>query len=101
MKFEEFWASLVTNLKTNHDFVTLTQGKPFEARNAIAAIVITPESTGYKRVIKKDEFRKIWNMAKTFSDEQVYNTSNYQKDSVNISYIFTLIKHVIGDQKLE
>lgn len=101
LKFEEFWKELTDRLRKKHDFITLTQEKEFEARNAIDAIVVIPSSTGYKRVIKKDEFRKIWNIAKTYSPEHVYDTSNYQKDSVNTSYILTFAKYIVTEGNLE
>ncbi len=95
IKFEEFWNKLSKLLTTIHDFETIDQNKKFEARNAIQAVVIIPSSSGNKRVIKYDEFVKIWQLAKKLPKDQFLKPSNYTNDTQNSSYIVTLIKTVL------
>jgi hypothetical protein len=93
---------LETTIKTSFRkayFKTIDQNRKFEAKNAIQAIVVTPESTGNKRVIKHDEFVKIWLLAKKLPKDQFLKPSNYTNDSQNASYIVTLLKTVLESQK--
>jgi hypothetical protein len=99
LKFESFWKQLSKLLLEKHDFETIDQNRKFEAKNAIQAIVVTPESTGNKRVIKYDEFVKIWRLAKKLPKEQFLKPSSYTNDTQNSSYIVTLMKTVLESDK--
>jgi len=95
MKFEEFWNQLSKLLSEKHDFETMDQSKKFDARNAIQAVVVTPESSGAKRVIKHEEFVTVWRLARSLSKDQFLKPVNYTKDTQNASYIVTLMKTVL------
>lgn len=94
MNFDEFWLTLTELLRIKHDFSTTDQGKEFDARNAINEISITPSSSGGKRGIKKEEFRKIWFASKKLPEELVLKPGSYTSDTRHSSYIVTLMKHV-------
>ena len=95
IKFEDFWNNLSKLLIEKHDFETMDQNRKFEARNAIKAIAIIPESSGKKRVISYDEFVKIWRLAKKLPNDQFLRPSSYTNDTQNASYIVTLMKIVL------
>lgn len=98
MKFEDFWNKLTELLQTKHDFSTTDQGKEFEARNAISEISITPSSSGEKRGIKKEEFRKIWFASKKLPKELVLKPISYTNETRHSSYIVTLMKVVFESE---
>ncbi|EIJ64994.1 hypothetical protein BD31_I0780 [Candidatus Nitrosopumilus salaria BD31] len=95
LKFEDFWNQLSKLLLEKHDFETIDQNKKFDARNAIQAVVVTPESTRNKRVIKYDEFIKIWRLARKLPKDQFLKPSSYTNDTQNSSYIVTLLKIIL------
>ncbi len=95
MKFEDFWNQLSKLLLERHDFETMDQGKKFDARNAIQAVAITPESSGEKRVIKYEEFVTVWRLARNIAEDQFLKPSNYTNDTRNSSYIVTFMKIIL------
>lgn len=56
---------------------------------------MTPESTRNKRVIKYDEFIKIWRLARKLPKDQFLKPSSYTNDTQNSSYIVTLLKIIL------
>jgi hypothetical protein len=96
LKFIEFWGKLENLLRTKSDFVTLEQHKPFEAKLAIEAVAVTSDTIKDKRIIKKEEFHKIWFLSKDLSESEAMKPGSYQKNTLNASYIVTLIDAVLN-----
>jgi len=101
MNFDEFWQKRRDLLRAKHDFVTLDRGKGFEARNTVDGIVVIPESSGKKRPVKEEEFRKIWRLCKDSPKEVRFRPGEYQRTTVNASYIITIMKQVLGNEEME
>ncbi len=95
MKFNDFWNQLSKLLQERHDFETIDQNKKFEARNSIQSIVVTPVSSGQKRVVKHDEFLTVWRLARKLPKDQFLKPSNYTNDTHNSSYIVTLMNVIL------
>ncbi len=116
MIFNEFWTLLQDELSHEQEFATLKQGKKFKARfeintNEEKVVIITPEHSGTQRgAIPYNEFEGIWNNVKdNVSREDRFvnpNTSYTTKDakisnSIQVSYITTLIDHIVKDQSMQ
>ena len=95
MQFNDFWNQLSKLLQERHDFETIDQNKKFEARNSIQSIVVTPESSGWKRVVKQDEFLTVWRLARKLPKDQFLKPSSYTNNTQNSSYIVTLMKVIL------
>ncbi len=96
MKFEEFWSNLDSLLLEKREFTTLHDNKTFEARRAIDAIRIDSDTISQPRVIKKEEFVKIWRLSLDFPKEERFHPSHYSKSSLNASYILALFHEIMN-----
>jgi hypothetical protein len=98
MKFEEFWSALEELLQTKRDFVTIRDEKSFKITPSIDAIRVDSERFSIPRVIKKEEFVKVYRASLDFSDEKKFHPGNYAKISQNASYIVTLFDHIMNQR---
>ena len=106
MNFQTFWNTVKSN---SHDFVlkTLDRGLEFQiSPNSNYPLIpnndvlyVTPKSTGKERPIQKSQFMKVWEYSKSIT--KPYIPSNYTLITHNSSYIVSLMKHVLGEQKIE
>lgn len=65
MDFDEFWRRLQACLKPGKKLRILRQRKVFDAVTMDPeTVTVTPESTKKQRVVKKDEFKQMWDMMK-------------------------------------
>ena len=99
MKFDEFWSTLNKLLETKRNFVTIRDEKPFEITPSIDAIRVDSDTITEPRVIKKEEFVKVYRSSLDFSEEERFHPGNYSKISQNASYIVTLFDHVMNSKK--
>ena len=96
MNFDVFWTKLDELLSSERNFITINQQKPFEALRSIDGVVVTPKSSGEKRLIKKEEFTKIYRLSKSLPESEVFKPNSYQKDSRNSSYIVTFFDKIMN-----
>jgi len=101
MRFDGFWEKRKELLRAKNNFVTLDRGKEFEARNTVDGIVVIPESSGKKRPVKEEEFRKIWKLCKDSPKEIRFKPGEYQLNTLNASYIITLMIEVLRNEEME
>jgi hypothetical protein len=94
MKFEEFWINLSELMTTKRDFVTIHDQKPFKVTPSIDAFRIDSDTISTPRVIKKEEFIKVWQASKDYPEENRFHPGNYSKISQNASYIVTLFDEI-------
>jgi len=101
MKFEEFWNSLTRELTSEKTFHTLKQSKPFEARYYSGMIFVKP-SSGKTWTIRKEHMKEVWNVALQITENKRFRPTYYGKGNIRTSsYIVTLMKHVLNNEKLE
>jgi len=85
-------------ISTPKRFMTLKQGKEFEARYSGGMIIVIP-TTRYKRSIGKNEFQKVWyTFKKTLNP---YRPVLYQQDTYHASYILAIISYFLKQEKAE
>ena len=99
MKYLEFWENLENLLKVKSNFITINQKKPFEAKITLDGVAVTSDTIKNKREIKKEEFKKIWILSLKLSDSEALKPGSYQKDTLNASYIVTLMDEVFNPKK--
>jgi len=98
MKFDEFWSKLqkidelsLETIKQKREFTAT-----FERGHNLVKII--PPS-GKPRPISRDQFSKIWNVAKNTVNP--YRPSNYSDMTRNSSYAVVLIKYILRNEKIE
>ena len=106
MNFKTFWESVKDN---HHDFTLKTLDRELEFQispNSKHPLIpnndvlyVTPKSTEKERPIQKSQFLKVWEYSKSIT--KPYVPSNYTTITYNSSYIVALMKHVVGEQKIE
>ena len=101
MKYDDFKEELKSFLATKQTLQTSTQDKEFDAVYSAPEVVITPISSGIERPIHINDFYKIWKIAKTLPKHEQLHTKNYQTDTMNASYILTLIELILKGQEIE
>jgi len=99
MNFEDFWKK-IQSTSGEIELVTLFRKKPFSfcynhSRNTID---ITPNSKK-PRATDRKILMPIWDVAKTVTNP--YSPGNYTKITFNSSYIVSIMKYIINDEKLE
>lgn len=101
MKFEEFWNSLTKELVTEKTFHTLKQSKPFEAHYYSGIIFVKP-SSGKIWTIRKEHMKEVWNIALHIPESKRFRPTHYGKGNIRTSsYIVTLMKYILKNEKLE
>lgn len=101
MKYDDFRSELKFFLSSQKMIQTLKQGKEFEAIYKYPEVIVIPSLTRRERPININEFHKIWQMAKNLPKHEQFNPVNYTKDTVNASYILTLFKLILKEEKIE
>lgn len=117
MNFKEFWKILQVELRHDKEFLTLKQNKKFKAYlerkvNGELAVRVIPESGKPRGQISYNEFEGIWDNSKGLTHEMRFvnrhrRLESYQTKkgevgkSKNVSYIITLIEHVVKSEKIE
>ena len=99
MNFEDFWKK-IQSTSDEIELVTLKRKKPFSfcynhSRNTVDII----PSTKDPRSSRKQDLKEIWDVAKTVT--KPYSPSNYHDITFNSSYIVSIMKYIINDDKLE
>lgn len=95
MKFVEFWAELDSLLLEKNDYVTLHDNRSFEARRAIDAVRVDSDTISTPRLIKKEEFAKIWRLSLDYPKETRFHPGNYTMNTQNASYILALFNEIV------
>ena len=98
MKFDEFWTELDELLSSTSNFVTIHDKVPFEAKKAIDAIRIDSDTITVPRVIKKEEFVKVYRSSLDVLESERFHPGNYAKITQNASYIVTLFDHIMNQR---
>jgi len=101
MKYDDFREELKSFLATKQTIQTSKQEKEFDAVYSVPEVIITPASSGKQRPININDFYKIWNIAKTLPKHEQLHPKNYQTDTMNASYILTLIELILKGQEIE
>ncbi|TBR10262.1 MAG: hypothetical protein EPO62_03730 [Candidatus Nitrosotenuis sp.] len=101
MKFANFWTMLCKLVAQREEFSTLKRHTKFMASYHNNTILIKPEKTKLQRVIHVTEFTKVWQKAKTLSDNERFIQANYHNITFHASYILALIKLVIQNETIE
>ena len=99
MNFGNFWKTMIGDLGTSKELLTLKQGKSFDAVYRSGVILITPPSH-IERTITQEQFLQLWNEAKTLSTDQQYIPQNYIQMTMNSSYMLALMKNYLGDEPI-
>lgn len=106
MNFDEFWNTvkdfkhdlLLKTLDKELEFeVSQNSQKPIIPKNDILYVI--PKSTGKERSISKSEFFRIWEEAKT--EARPFIPGKYTQLTRNSSYIVSIMKFIVGDQKID
>ena len=100
MNFENFWRTMIGDLGTSKELLTLKQGKSFDAVYRNGVILITP-STSNERTITQKQFLQVWQMARNLSLEQQFVVKNYNQIIFNGSYILALMKNYLNDELIQ
>ena len=101
MKFDEFWIK-VQSTKSKIELTTLVRGKPFSFsyQKYNDTVVFTPSyKTKDPRSTNKKDLKEIWGLAKTVTTPFI--ALNYHKMTFNSSYVVSLMKHILNDEKIE
>ena len=101
MKYDDFRIKLKSFLSTQQTIQTPKQSKEFDAVYSAPEVIITPLSSGKERIININEFWKIWRLAKDLPKHERLHPIHYQTDTMNASYILTLIGLILKDQEME
>ena len=94
MNFQEFWTGLSELMTTKRDFVTIHDQKSFKVTPSIEAVRVDSDTISTPRVIKKEEFIKVWQASRDYSEDNRFHPGNYSKISQNASYIVTLFDEI-------
>jgi len=98
MKFDEFWSTLNELLQTKRNFVTIHDETPFEITPSIDAIRVDSDTITTPRVIKKEEFVKVYRSSLGLSEGERFHPGIYSTISQNASYIVTLFDHIMNQR---
>lgn len=98
MKFQEFWIALSELMTSKRDFVTLHDQKSFKITPSIEAIRVDSDTITQPRVIKKEEFARVWQASVEYSDAEKFHPGNYSKITQNSSYIVTLFDQILNNR---
>ena len=99
MNFGDFWETMIGDLSTSKELLTLKQGKSFDAVYESGVILITPPSH-IERTITQEQFLQVWNEAKTLSSGQQFVRQNYNQITRNGSYMLALMKNYLDDESI-
>ena len=106
MNFKKFWNTIKD---INHDLslktldrelefeVSQNSQKPIIPKNDVLYVI--PKSTGKERSISKSEFFHVWEEAKT--EARPFISGKYTQLTRNSSYIVSIMKFIVGDQKID
>jgi hypothetical protein len=95
MKFDDFWAMLVTDLAESKQFSTQT--KPFSARYSGGRIMVTAGDLLWP--IERSAMRQIWNKAISMHEKMRFVHTNYSHENIRTSsYIISLMRHYVADE---
>jgi len=103
MDFNDFWLRLSAELESSAPFVTLTQGKRFEAvMDGYYAVGIITSAKNHRRATMKN-FQRTWDIMKgAAKDARYVNVSRrYSESSFHASYTCALIKYIVADQTMQ
>jgi len=100
MNFGNFWKTMIGDLGTSKQLITLKQGKSFDAVYRNGIILITP-STLNERTITQEQFLQVWQMAKTLPNEQQFVRQNYNQITLNGSYMLALMRKYLNDESIQ
>lgn len=113
MNFKMFWNILKNELGKEKEFKTLARKKKFTAKfqynnNREAHIIITVNS---KRTVERREFKGVWDNSKTHLRKtrfkNIKELKSYTRQdgklgkSVHVSYISSLIDHIVKDENMD
>jgi len=98
MDFQEFWIQLTELMTVNRDFETLRDQKSFKITPSIDAIRVDSGTISTPRVIKKEEFLKVWRASQEYMDSEKFHPGNYSKITQNASYIVTLFDQILNQK---
>ncbi|QLH09464.1 hypothetical protein [Candidatus Nitrosotenuis sp. DW1] len=101
MNFASFWTILCNLVIKQKEFSTLKRHAKFTASYHNNTIIIKPGKTKFQRPIHSAEFAKVWQKAKTLSNNERFIPVNYQDTTFHASYILTLMKLVIQNDIIE
>jgi len=101
MKFASFWEILFKLVAQQEEFSTLKRHTKFMASCHNNTILIKPAKTKFQRSIHITEFTKVWQKAKTLSDNERFIQTNYHDITFHASYILALIKLVTQNEIIE
>jgi len=93
MDFQEFWTGLSELMATKRDFETIHDQKPFHITPSKEAIRVDSDTIKTPRVVKKQEFLKVYRASKEHPDDP-FHPGHYSKLTVNASYIVTLFEQI-------
>jgi len=100
-KFDEFWMK-VQSTKGEKELATIARTKPFSFsyHKDNDTVVFTPScKTKDPRPINKKKLKEIWGVAKTVT--KPFTPLNYHHITFNSSYVVSLMKHILNDEKIE
>tara|TARA_B100001123_G_scaffold307574_1_gene343705 strand:- start:379 stop:699 length:321 start_codon:yes stop_codon:yes gene_type:complete len=106
MNFDEFWNAvkdfkhdlLLKTLDRELEFeVSQRSKKPIIPKNDV--LYITPMFTRKERSISISQFYHVWNEAKT--EHRPFISGKYTQLTRNSSYIVSIMKFIVGDQKID
>ena len=101
MNFQTFWNQLCKNTSSEKEFFTFSRKKPFTATYHNETIVIKPSKIHvFERPLNRNEFFKVWNKASKLSVGERFEAINYHDDTFHASYIISLMKSVVKDDKI-
>ena len=78
------------------DYNTIKDQKPFKVTPSIDAVRVDSETITTPRVIKKEEFVKVWREFIQTAEDKKFHPGTYTKITQNSSYIVTLFDEIIN-----
>jgi len=101
MYFDDFISKLKVMLQTKQTFHTLKRDIEFDAVFGLDGVTITSPTITVPRVIPMRDFYNVWMKANEIPKEKRYNTSNYDKITLNSSYVVKLIELILKENEIE
>ena len=101
MRFDPFWNLLTTDLRQPRHFTTLSQGKRFDSELDVNSVVVQPNSSAIQRRITRLQFYSVWQKAKSLPEYEQFRRSNYNEINRNGSYILSMMRHYLGEERIE
>ena len=98
MDFQEFWTGLSELMATKRDFETIHDQKPFHITPSKEAIRVDSDTISTPRVVKREEFLKVWRASQEYMDSEKFHPGNYSKITQNASYIVTLFDQILNQK---